>query len=209
MNHDASIAGQIDDPRTRDLAYETLARGGVVVLPTDTLPGLSARISAEDAVRRIGAIKRAPNERRYILLASALEMVDRYVRSYGCVARAVLAARWPAPFSVILPAGAACPPWVGPTVAVRVPALAPLRALIERLGEPIVSTSVNRTGQEALEDAHAIRREFGHEVDLIVTGGAQGPAASTVVDLSGETPVIVRRGDYAWAATDGAGKPSK
>jgi tRNA threonylcarbamoyl adenosine modification protein (Sua5/YciO/YrdC/YwlC family) len=209
MNHDASIAGPLDDARTRDLAYQTLARGGVVVLPTDTLYGLSARISSEDAVRRIGAIKRAPNDRRYILLASSIGMVDRYVRSYGCVPREVLTARWPAPFSVIVPAGAACPAWVGPTVAVRVPALEPLRELITRLGEPIVSTSVNRTGQEALDDAHAIRREFGHEVDLIVTGANREPAASTLVDLSRDAPVIVRRGTYAWPATDGAGKPSK
>ena len=69
MTHDASIAGAIDDLRSLELAREWLVKGGVVVLPTDTLFGFSAKLSAEDAIRRISAIKRAPGERRYILLA--------------------------------------------------------------------------------------------------------------------------------------------
>jgi L-threonylcarbamoyladenylate synthase len=158
MTHDASIAGVIDDPRTLELAREWLEKGGVVVLPTDTLYGFSAKLSAEPAIRRISAIKRAPNERRYILLASSIDMVDRYVQSYGCLSRDALVPRWPAPLSVIVPSGPALPPWVGPTVAVRVPALEPLRRLIDEVGEPIVSTSVNRAGEEPLEDAHDIRR---------------------------------------------------
>lgn len=206
MKHEAVIVGAIDDARSADMAYEVLARGGVAVLPTDTLYGLSARLSSEEGVRRISAIKRAPNDRRYILLASSTEMVDRIVRSYGCGERAMLARVWPAPLSVIVPAGPACPAWVGPTVAVRVPALAPLRALIERLGEPIVSTSVNRTGSGPLDDPHAIRREMGGEVDVILTGPDAEHAASTLVDLTGKAPRVVRRGSYAWAGT---GNPSK
>jgi len=208
MSHNVPIVGAIDDPRSADQAYEVLMRGGVAVLPTDTLYGLSARLSAEDGVRRISAIKRAPNDRRYIVLASSIDMVDGIVRSYGCGAREVLADAWPAPLSVIVPSGPSCPAWVGPTVAVRVPALAPLRALIERIGEPIVSTSVNRSGSEPLADAHEIRREMGDEVDVIVGGLSDGHLASTIVDLSGKSPRVVRRGSYAWAEA-GGGKPSK
>ncbi|HEU4366441.1 MAG TPA: L-threonylcarbamoyladenylate synthase [Candidatus Krumholzibacteria bacterium] len=208
MNHNATIVGAIDDARSADMAYEVLARGGVAVLPTDTLYGLSARISSEEGIRRISAAKGAPNDRRYILLASSIEMTDRFVRSYGCGSRAMLAAAWPAPLSVIVPAGPDCPAWVGPTVAIRVPALAPLRALIERLGEPIVSTSVNRTGSAPLDDPHEIRREMGAEVDLILTGGDANHAASTIVDLSGKSPGVVRRGSYDWAEA-GEANPSK
>jgi L-threonylcarbamoyladenylate synthase len=208
MTHDASIAGVIDDPRTLDLARETLARGGVVVLPTDTLYGFSAKLSAEEAVHRISAIKHAPNDRRYIVLASSIEMVERCVQSWGCVTRESLAKRWPAPLSVILPSGPSLPAWIGPTVAVRVPALEPLRELIAALDEPIVSTSVNRSGQEPLHDAHEIRREFSSEVDLIVTGEVPGAVSSTLVDLCGASPRVVREGAYAWASA-GAGKPSK
>lgn len=208
MTHDASIAGALDDPRTLLVTREWLEKGGVVVLPTDTLYGFSAKLSAEDAIRRISAIKRTHNDRRYILLASSIDMVDRYVQSYGCATRDALAARWPSPLSVILPSGAAMPAWVGPTVAVRVPALDALRTLIEQVGEPIVSTSVNRAGEEPLEDAHGIRREFSSEVDLIVTGDVPGGASSTLVDLCGKSPKVIREGAYAWAVA-GAGKPSK
>jgi L-threonylcarbamoyladenylate synthase len=159
-------------------------------------------------VHRISAIKRAPNDRRYIVLASSIEMVERCVQSWGCVTRESLARRWPAPLSVILPSGPSLPAWVGPTVAVRIPALEPLRALIAALDEPVVSTSVNRSGQEPLHDAHEIRREFSSEVDLIVTGEVPGAVSSTLVDLCGASPRVVREGAYAWASA-GAGKPSK
>jgi len=208
MTHDASIAGVLEDKRTAELALETLTRGGIAVLPTDTLYGLSAKLSSEEGVRRISAIKRAPNDRRYIVLASSIDMVDGVVQSYGCGAREELASIWPAPLSVIVPAGASCPAWVGPTVAIRVPAFDPLRALIERLGEPIVSTSVNRTGQSPLQDVHDIRRELSDEVDLIVMGEPHDHAASTIVDLCGKSPRLVRRGSYAWAGS-GEGNPSK
>jgi len=208
MTHDASIAGALEDPRTRSLACETLLRDGVVVLPTDTLFGFSARLSAEGAIHRISAAKRAPNDRRYILLVSSVEMADRYVQSYGCVTRDVMAGHWPAPLSVIVPSGPLLPAWVGPTVAVRVPARESLRLLIDEVGEPIVSTSVNRAGEEPLNDAHDIRREFSDEVDLIVNGDVPGAVSSTIVDLCGKAPKIVREGSYAWAAA-GAGKPSK
>lgn len=211
MVHDASIAGPLEEAGAAQLAYETLARGGVAVLPTDTLYGLSSMISSEEGVRRISAIKRAPNDRRYVLLASSVDMVARFVSSFGCATHEQLAAVWPAPVSVILPSGPACPAWIGPTVAVRVPALAPLRELIERLGEPIVSTSVNRTGESPLQDPHDIRRELAGEVDLIVSGVVHEGAASTIVDLSGKAPRLVRRGSYAWEALGevGEGNPSK
>jgi len=208
MTRDASIVGAIDDARTCDLARDVLARGGVVVLPTDTLYGLSARLSAAEAIQRISAIKRAPDDRRYIVLASSIEMVAQCVASFGCGTRDSLAARWPAPLSVILPGAASLPAWIGPTVAVRIPALEPLRKLISAVGEPIVSTSVNRTGREPMSDPHAIRREFGADVDLIVTGDVSGGVSSTLVDLCGKTPRVIRAGAYAWAAA-GAGKPSK
>jgi L-threonylcarbamoyladenylate synthase len=208
MTHDASIAGVIEDSRTLELARETLASGGVVVLPTDTLFGFSAKLSAEEAITRISAIKHASTDRRYIVLASSIEMVDRCVQSYGCSTREALAARWPAPLSVILPSGPSLPAWVGPTVAVRVPALEALRSLIEQVGEPIVSTSVNRSGQDPLLDVHDIRREFSTEVDLIVIGEVPGGVSSTLVDLCGKAPRVVRDGAYAWTNA-GAGKPSK
>ena len=77
-----------------------------------------------------------------------------------------------------------------------------------RVGEPVVSTSANRTGEPPLDDAHAILREFGEDIDAVFERIGAGGAASTIVDFCGVTPRVVRAGSYAWDAT-GAGKPSK
>lgn len=208
MNARASLAGDIDDPRAQAFASDALVRGAVVVLPTDTLYGFSAALSWEAAVRRIATIKQAPNDRRFIILASSIDMVGKYVGSFGCATKAGLAAMWPASFTAILPSGAKCPAWVGPTVAIRVPDSAPLRAVIEKVGEPIVSTSVNRAGQAPVDDAHAILREFGEEVDAVFERTGPGGDVSTIVDLCGKTARVVRGGSYTWDAAGGA-KPSK
>lgn len=208
MTPRASLSGSIEDPRGQSLAAESLIHGAVVALPTDTLYGFSAALSHEDAVRRIAAIKHAPNDRRFIILASSIDMVEKYVGSFGCATRASLGELWPASFTAILPSGKICPAWVGPTVAIRVPDLAPLRAVIDKVGEPIVSTSANRTGELPIDDAQAILREFGDEIDAVFERNGPGGDASTIVDLCGKTPRVVRGGSYTWDATGGA-KPSK
>lgn len=179
-------------------AREVLAAGGVVVLPTDTLYGFSAAITSGQAVRRIAAIKGAATRTQFLLLADSIEMVDSYVDSYGCAARDRLLEIWPAPLTVILPAGKACPPWLGETVAFRVPDHEQLREIIEHLGEPIISTSINRTGETPMLELGSIGRRFGDLVDMVVSGGADSTRASTIVDLTGERPEIVRNGDYEW-----------
>ncbi len=208
MTPRASLAGFIDDARGQNFAADSLIRGAVVALPTDTLYGFSAALSQEASVRRIASIKQTPDDRRFIVLASSIDMVGGYVASFGCSSREAMAAKWPAPLTVILPAGPQCPAWVGPTLALRVPAWDPLRALIERVGEPIVSTSVNRTGQLPLDEANVILREFGEEIDAVFERREPGGGASTIVDLCGKSPRVVRAGSYAWEAT-GRGKPSK
>src|SRR5262245_54400414 len=208
MTPRASLTGSIDDPRQQALAADALVRGQVLVLPTDTLFGFSAAISHDAAIRRIASIKRAQEDRRFIVLADTVDMVESYVASFGCSSREEMEARWPAALTVILPSGPKCPAWVGPTVAIRVPAYVPLRAVISRVGEPVVSTSVNRTGQAPLDDAPAILREFDEEIDAVFERGSGGGEASTIVDLCGKSARVVRAGGYAWDGKAGS-KPSK
>jgi L-threonylcarbamoyladenylate synthase len=202
----------IDDEGALPRAVDALRGGGVVVLPTDTIPGLSAASSREDALVRIRTIKGSPDDKQFVLLAASVDMVARYVRDFGCATRETFSAVWPAPLSAVLRTGTACPGWVGDTVAIRVPDSHQLRSIVESLGEIIVSTSVNRSGETPLTDAGAIEREFGDEVDLIVTAGpARGRArASTVVDFTGDVPRVLRQGSYDWpAAAAGDSNPSK
>jgi L-threonylcarbamoyladenylate synthase len=195
-----------DEARTQR-ALELLRSGGVVVLPTDTLPGFHAAASRREAVERISALKGVTGPRQYLLLAASIDMVSEYVASWGCASRETLAGIWPAPLTVILPAGGRTPEWVGETVALRVPRLEPLCSLIEQLGEAFVSTSCNRSGEPPMRDYEIIGGAF--DVDMVLTGPAKTGPASTLVDASGKTAVVLREGPYDWAAATGESKPSK
>ena len=87
----------IGDDDALDRALDFLRSGGVVVLPTDTIYGFHAAVSSRDAVDRIAELKGSESERRYLLLADSLAMVERYVASFGCTSRAQLSSIWPAP----------------------------------------------------------------------------------------------------------------
>jgi len=188
-------------------ALELLRSEGVVVLPTDTLYGFHAALSSEAGAHRIRALKGGDPARRLVVLAANIEMVSRFVASFGCSSREELEGRWPSKLTVVVPTGGDCPPWVGDTVAVRVPDLLFLREIIDALGEPIVSTSVNRAGEPPQNDPVKISQQF--DVDLVVAGEMSGAGASTIVDLCGDEPRVLRAGDYAWVAGTGDSKPSK
>lgn len=195
---------------TKKRALGHLRSGGVVVLPTDTLPGFSAAAGNTRAVERIATLKSSAEGRAFILLVSSMEMVRAYASSYGCVDRTVLARAWPAPLTVVLPSRRKRPEWLGDTVAVRMPAAKPVRDLIESLGQAVVSTSVNRAGGTPLSDPGEIEAAFGADVDMIVAlPRARDGVASTLVDCTGDTPVVLRQGSYDWAAATGDSNPSK
>jgi len=189
------------------LLRDVLSKGGVVVVPTDTLYGLSTPLSSRKGLDRIVAIKRCGDDRRFLYLAADAEMVERYIEGWGCVSRGRLERVWPAPLTAVFRSGDRCPSWVGATIAFRVPRHALVKTTIDALGEPILSTSVNETGHPPLEDVDVIEQRFGALVDLIADEGRlAGGGPSTLVDFTGEKPVVLRAGGYDWEA---AGKPSK
>jgi L-threonylcarbamoyladenylate synthase len=189
----------INDDRVRQEVLDILVAGGVVALPTDTLHGFSAALSYSNGLRRIAAMKGTPGRQQYILLASSIEMIDRYVSSYGCTTRERLEKIWPGPLTAVLPVGPECPNWYGDTVAFRVPDLPPLLEVIERLGQPITSTSVNRSGEPPIADPEEIRNQFGKSLDAIIAGPeSRYKVCSTIVDFTGDSPRVVRQGDYRW-----------
>jgi L-threonylcarbamoyladenylate synthase len=189
----------IGEAGASDLVVRTLRDGGVVILPTDTIYGFSTPLSSESGIRRIAAIKGNGEERQFLFLASSVAMVERYIHSWGCTDRALMEDIWPAPLTAVLPAGRICPIWVGRTIALRVPAYPALADIIDRVGEPIVSTSVNRSGEPPLADIETIEAIYGHQVDLLVEDNvATEHVASTVVDFTGDVPVLLRQGEYYW-----------
>lgn len=164
---------------------ETLASGSVVLMPTDTIYGLHAVAANEDAVARIAEMKGRDETKPFIVLASSVSQFPHL----GITARAelvqALESLWPAPLTAILPRG-------GKTLAVRVPALDWLRALIERTG-PLVSTSANRSGEPAVDRPSALARDLQNGLD-VVDGGVRTGEPSAILDLTGDEPRFIREG---------------
>lgn len=177
-----------------------LAAGGVVVLPTDTMYGLSCAASRAEAIERIRRLKGRARGTGFILLVSDMAMASSIVARWPGNARAALARIWPAPLTAILPGRSALPAAIAPrgAVAVRVPARPELRRLVAALGEPIVSTSVNRAGERPLVRIGEIERAFPGLEAYLSRRGRSSTRPSTIVDFNVAPPVLVRAGRIPW-----------
>lgn len=184
----------------QEASLAALTRGEVVILDTDTLPGLHALATSDGAAARLAALKGHPPDRPYLLLVPTAEAAFRLGRAATEAQEARLRGLWPAPLTALLrPADDTPPAWAheGRSVAVRVPALSALRRLLEALGGPLFSTSVNRAGESPAPDLDAARAAFPDLHFLDFGEGGVG-AASTIVDCTGEPARIVRAGTVAF-----------
>ncbi len=186
-----------DSPAPRR-AVQALREGQVIVYPTDTVYGLGCRIDDERAVRRIFAIKnRPPTDPLPVLLADPAQAAE-YARDVPELARRLMARFWPGPLTLVLRRSPRVPPVVTggtDTVALRVPNHPVPRALVRAAGVPLVGTSANSHGMPAPVTAQLAVFDLGDRVDLVLDGG-RTPAGreSTVVDLTGQAPRVVREG---------------
>ena len=177
-------------------AVETLAAGGVVALPTETVYGLAGRADRRDAVEAIFRAKERPGDNPVIVhaadQASALEL-GRSVPEY---ARRLAEAFWPGPLTLVFESARDWP-WVQAghdTLAVRVPASAGLREIIRRVG-PLAAPSANRSGRPSPTTAAHCLADLSGRIPLVLDGGpCPGGVESTVVDCTGPAPVILRPG---------------
>jgi len=180
-----------------------LKRGGIIAFPTDTVYGLGASIFNETAVRRVFEVKQRPLDMALpVLIASAAQLRDVTVslsEVVNCLARSF----WPGALTLVLLKSEKVPGIVtanAKTIAVRVPAHPIPVALINRLGVPIIGTSANVHGKPSTVTAAEVRSQLGDKVDLIIDGGqCPGGEASTIVDMTGESPVILREGPTSFS----------
>ena len=186
-----------------------MKRGGVAGIPTDTLYGLAACVFDLNAVARIFDLKGRPADMPIPVLLADVGDLRRCVM--GDVSDTVfrLAERfWPGALTMVLNRPAAIPDIVsagGDTVALRVPDHPVPRQLAEGLGAPITGTSANRSGEPGLTSADAVRDVFRDELDLVVDAGeVLGGVQSTVLDLSRDTPAILRQGAISRAEIEDA-----
>ena len=184
---------------TIEEAATLLCAGALVSFPTETVYGLGANALDDGAVAGIYAAKDRPSFNPLIVHVPDNETARRYAL-LSDLAERVAAALWPGPLSLVLPRTKGCPlsKLVSAgldTVAIRVPASAPARRLLVASGVPIAGPSANKSGQLSPTEARHVANGFGDEVALVLDGGACVVGLeSTVLDLSTETPTLLRAG---------------
>ena len=183
-------------------AAKWIRRGGLVALPTDTLYGLAADPFRVDAVARVFTVKGRAEGRALPLIAADADQIAARLSPLSPLAERLAAKFWPGPLTLLIPAPAALARDVtGDTgrVAVRVPAHDIARAICRAADRPITATSANRSGQPATADPAEVERALGEDIDLLIdTGPTRGGAPSTIVDVTGATPRLVRAGAVSW-----------
>ncbi len=184
--------------RLSNQAAEILRSGGVIVHPTDSTYALGCHIGDKAAVERIRRLRQLDKNHHLTLVCRDLSEIANYARVDNSSFR-ILKRYTPGPFTFLLPASREVPRrLVHPrrrTIGLRVPDHAVSQQLLATLGEPLMSTSLIMPGEELpLTDMDELRERLQGQVDLIIDGGACGVLATTVVDLTGAKPEVIRPG---------------
>lgn len=179
-------------------AAEIVRGGGVIVYPTDSCYALGCHIGDKAAMERIRAI-RGVNERHHLtLVCRDLAEIAQYARVDNSRFR-MLKATTPGSYTFILQATREVPKRLlhpsRRTIGLRVPDHKVAQALLLELGEPLLSSTLHLPGDDApLNDAEEIRDRLEREVELVIDSGSCGIVPTTVIDLTGDTPVVTRLG---------------
>ena len=183
-------------------AAKWILNGGLVAIPTDTLYGLAADPWSREAVARVFAVKGRAAERALPLIAADGAQVAAHLGSLPPAGQRLADQFWPGPLTLVIAAPLALAADVSGgsgTVGVRVPADAVARAICAEAGRPITATSANLSGEPATADPDQVERTLGDRIDLLMdTGTTRGGAPSTIVDVTGAEPRLVRAGAIAW-----------
>jgi tRNA threonylcarbamoyl adenosine modification protein (Sua5/YciO/YrdC/YwlC family) len=185
-------------PRLVRQAVAAMRDGSVVAYPTDSSYALGCLIGDKDAMERIRRIREADKNHNFTLVCRDLSEIARYARVDNSQYR-TLRAFTPGPYTFLLEATREVPKRLqNPkrrTIGIRVPDNAIVRMLLAELGEPIMSSTLLLPGEPApMTDPIEIRERLGHVVDVVIDGGPGGVEPSSVVDLSGVAPLVVRHG---------------
>jgi tRNA threonylcarbamoyl adenosine modification protein (Sua5/YciO/YrdC/YwlC family) len=175
-----------------------LRGGGVVVYPTDSCYALGCHLDDKDAVTRIRQIRKLDEQHNLTLMCRDLSEISRYAKVDNVKFR-LLKSNTPGSYTFILEATKEVPKRLQhpkrSTIGIRIPDHPVALALLEEFGEPLLSTTLILPEDEGpLNDAEHIRDLLEKQVDLVIDGGAVGMDFTTVIDLTGDVPVLLRRG---------------
>ncbi len=185
-------------PRLIKQAADIIRRGGVVAYPTDSAYALGCQLGDKAALERIRRIRKLDDDHNFTLVCRDLSELGTYARVNNTVFRLIRNCT-PGPYTFILKATDEVPRRLlhpkRRTIGLRVPDNRIAQALLEALGEPLMSVTLLLPGDELpLTDPLDIRERLEHDIDLVIDGGASGAEPTTVIDLADDIPVVVRQG---------------
>ncbi len=172
-----------------------LAQGALAVLATDTVYGLGTGAFCEETIARICALKQRPLSQPMQLLVPSVEEAEKLAVLTG-PARQLARAYWPGALTLILPPAKQGEPLVrgAQGLGLRVPDFSPLTRLLAHMPAPLACTSANLHGQPVITEETGLEKQFGGQVDYVLTAGTLSPVASSVVDFVCNPPRLLRAG---------------
>ncbi len=181
---------------------EIIRNGGLVIYPTDTVYGLGAALSKPKAIEKLAQIKGIkPQEARFSLLFHSLSQMSDYIKQLDTPTFKIIKKATPGPYTFILPALTRLPKVLHKrkTIGFRIPSNPILLEILQELNEPIVNISIkdHRDADEYTTDPELIYEKWRNRVDLVIDGGILEKTPSTVIDLTGDDPEIIRQGKGA------------
>ena len=196
-----SIHPDNPQPRLIQQAVQLIQAGGVIVYPTDSCYALGCHLGDKDAVERMRRIREIDEHHHLTLVCRDLSEIAKFARVDNVQYR-FLRAHTPGSYTFILRASREVPRRLShpkrSTIGLRVPAHRVVQALLEQLNEPLLSTTLILPGDSApLTAGYDIRERLEHLVELVIDGGELSSEPTTVIDLSEDEPVLVRKGQGA------------
>ncbi len=196
----------VDEAASEESLYQAvdwLRQGRVVVFPTDTFYGLAVDPTSATALRALFALKGRPATSALPFVAASLAQVEAWCGPLAGPSARLAARYWPGPLAIVLDAPRSVDPAAlgdAGSIAIRVPDHAVARALAGAWGAPLPATSANRTGAPPVRTPDALGAIADEATVLVVdAGAAPGGAPSTIVDVRGREPRLVRDGAIAWS----------
>ncbi len=175
---------------------EVLEGGGVIGYPTDTIYGVGCDLFNQDAIRKIHRLKKLEEKKPLSFICSDLKDISRYayVSNY---AYKMMKRLFPGPYTFVLKATKLVPKIAMTrqnTVGIRIPDNKICLTLVRELGHPIISTSVYKPDEGLFNEPAEIEERFGKKLDLVIDGGVIVAEHSSIIDLTGDSPKVIRKG---------------
>ncbi|MFM2362714.1 MAG: hypothetical protein RLZZ316_1616 [Bacteroidota bacterium] len=197
-----------DNPQSRNINTITdcLRKGGIIIYPTDTIYGLGCSIHQHKAIEQIARIKNIDAAKaNFSFVCYDLSDLSQYTKSISTPLYRILKTYLPGPYTFILPASKEVPKLLKSkkdTIGLRVPDNNIARAIVKELGHPILSATLPGEMVEEYTDPEIMQENFKNLTNIVVHGGIGGMIPSTIVDCTGDVPIVTREGLGEWPFTN-------